>query len=978
MFEPNSASRVFAVPLGADFPVELVNGFLRRAEGMAPHDIARTEIFLSTRRMERRVRSLFEQGEPCLLPRLRLITDLAVSPGLSDLPQPDLALAQRLELRQLVKKLLAAKPDLAPQSSAFDLADSLATLMEEMHGEGVSPAAFSLIDPDSHSEHWRRSLSFLQLIESFFDSSRRPSVEARQRSVVDALIQNWETHPPQHPIIIAGSTGSRGTTARLMRAVSRLPQGAVILPGVDTEMPRSVTEVLATAGAAEEHPQYRLAQFADSVGKALDQLDLWSAEPPLVEDRVKLVALALRPAPVTDAWLAEGPALKNLDQAVAGLTLIEAESEREEALAIALSLRKALADGVSAALITPDRNLSRRVSAAMQAWRIEPDDSGGVPLQHTPAGRLVKQCADLLGKSPKPEELLALLKHPMVQQANRGEHLLQTRRCELSLLRGGPRDITPERLRDWAAEQTKQPADPAWVDWLDNALGAVASAQADSLENWVDRHIDCVERLAGDSGASDDEVLWQTKDGAEVLRVLARLREVSHAAGAVTRDDYLQILGASLAQEEFRDPLAPHPDVMIWGTLEARVQGADLVILAGLNEGVWPETPSPDPWLNRAMRAEMGLFLPERQIGLSAHDFQQGILAPKVILTRTKRDAEAETVASRWLNRLVNLMSGLPETGKPALQDMRNRGREILELVHDYSTPAVPIAPADRPSPCPPAAARPAVLYVTGIERLIRDPYAIYARYILNLRPLDPLVAEPSATLRGQVFHSVLERFVKEIATEKTMPDLNRLLAIADKILEQDVTWDATRAAWRAKFAKMADWFLQSEERRLSRARPALFEDTGSHAIDQLGFTLKGRADRIDISPDGAAYIYDYKTGELPTKKQLDYFNKQVPLLAAIAAFGGFQKLGKPTIAGAGFIGLGASPKEAVTPYSDDEIAEIWADLESLIEAYQKPDKGYSARRAVFESRWDQDYDHLARYGEWDETDWPTHTEVGQ
>lgn len=975
MFKPRQKPRIFAVPLGADFPVELVKGFHNRTADMPPHEQARADILLSTRRMERRVRTLFEDRGPALIPSLRLITDLAHTPGLSDLPQPESPLVQRLELRQLVNALLDAEPDLAPKSSAFDLADSLASLMEEMHGEGVSPEAFNEIDVKDHSEHWRRSLRFLKIIEEFFDATRRPSVEARQRSVVDALISRWELDPPQHPIIIAGSTGSRGTTARLMRAVSNLPQGAVILPGFDRQTPSDVTRVMTSEDGSEEHPQYRLAQFVASTGLDVSEVLDWSDTAAESVDRTRLVSLAFRPAPVTDAWLQEGPKLTELDRATSGVSLVEADGEQEEAQVIALALRRALDQQKSVALITPDRRLARRVAAALQVWKIEPDDSGGVPLQHTPVGRLLRQTAELLGRLPSPEALIGLLKHPLVSLEERGNHLLQTRDCELDLLRDGPREVTPDLLRAWAAKSNRTSPDAAWLDWLCQTLTDLSQTSASTLQDWVDCHIGRIERLCAGAVAGDMTALWTSTDGEAALAVLADLRAASDAAGQIGFRDYLQILNTALAGAEVRNPIAPHPDVMIWGTLEARVQGADVVVLSGLNEGTWPETPSPDPWLNRAMRAQIGLFSPERQIGLSAHDFQQGIMAPEVILTRSRRDTEAESVPSRWLNRLTSLLRGLPETGVPALEQMTGRGQDLLRTARAFSTPPATVPAATRPAPIPPVETRPTSLYVTRIETLIRDPYAIYARHILGLRPLDPLVPEPSAALRGSIYHAILERFVKD--TAKGDPDLPTLLRIADEVLDTQVSWTAVRALWKARFRKVADWIIETEHLRRLRGQPTLFEEDGAADLPHIQFTLKGRADRVDVGHGGDVHIYDYKTGQLPTKKQLEFFNKQIPLLAAIAAKGGFSELGERDIAGAGFIGLGAAPKEVCAPYPADVIAEIWADLGKLIAAYRDPDKGYAARRAVFESRWDQDYDHLARFGEWDETDWPNAQKVG-
>ncbi len=965
MFEPSDTPRFFTVPLGADFPQALVTGLRSRLDAHPPEATAQVEIFVNTRRMERRLHALLTENSTALLPKIRLITDLAASPGLSTLPQPIAPLKRRLELRQLVKQLLTAQPDLAPLHTALDHADTLADLIAEMHGEGVSLETVLDQDLAEHADHWQQAVKFLEIIAPFFDDSTRPSPEARQRAVVEALIARWRTDPPSHPILIAGSTGSRGTTALLMQAVARLPQGAVILPGFDPHMPPEAWDVLASEDA-QDHPQFRLHKLLRDAGLDPNDTEDWETLP-VNTPRARLVSLALRPAPITDAWLEEGPDLPNLQQATDQLSLLEAETPREEALAIAVRLRAALNEGKRAAVITPDRTLTRRITAALDQWHLIPDDSAGTPLQQSPAGRLARQTAELLGTSPDPAQLLTLLKHPQVRFGERGPHLKHTRDLELNFLRGGPAKITSATLRRWAENTRSKLPDPDWFKTLRTWLDANANTTATTLNDWITQHRTLLGMLTGAD--------WSGDDVTATLTCLEDIADASPQAGFVTAADYAQILSDMLSRGEIRNALAPHPDLMIWGTLEARVQGADLVILAGLNEGIWPEAPAPDPWLNRKMRARAGLFLPERLIGLSAHDFQQGLMAPEVLLTRAKRDAEAETVPSRWLNRLTSLLDGLPETGRPALKQMRVRG----QLWHAHALALEHVAQSDpepRPAPCPPVPARPKELYVTRIEWLIRDPYAIYARHILGLAPLDPLTTEPTAAHRGIALHKVMERFVKATADNPSVSATD-LIATAEQVLSETVDFPAIRALWLSRFRPAAEWFAAWETTQRITASPRFFEETGARSIPTLDFTLKGRADRIDIGPGGAS-VYDYKTGSAPTKKQEDHFNKQLPLLAAIAAEGGFDKLGKTAIDQAGFLLIGSAPHAAIRDYTPDDLARVWDDLTTLLSAYQDPDKGYPARRAVEENRWEQPYDHLARYGEWDTTQEPRRTKVGQ
>ncbi|MBK1636153.1 double-strand break repair protein AddB [Rhodovulum adriaticum] len=976
------APKLFGLPPGVDFPRALLDGLAAHMEDAPPEAMARVELWVNTQRMRRRLHELLAEGSPRLWPRIRLITDLARHPVLADLPPPVPPLRRRLELAQLVAALLDRAPDLAPRSALFDLADSLAALMDEMQAEGVAPQTLHDLDVGNLSAHWARARAFVTLVEEYLgpEMDQNPGAGARQRIAVQRLAAQWRSDPPDHPVIVAGSTGSRGATALFMAAVARLPQGAVVLPGFDFDMPAPVWAGLNDALAAEDHPQYRFRRIMDMLDSGPDAVRPWPAAPaPPSRERNRLVSLALRPAPVTDQWLQEGPALPPLAPATQDLTLVEAPSPRAEASAIALILREAVETGTRAALITPDRMLTRQVTAALDRWGIRPDDSAGLPLPLSPPGRLLRQVAALFGQPLTVGALLALLKHPLAASGGgaRGPHLLWTRELELHLRRHGPAFPDGAALRDWAGGGP-QDGRADWADWLADTLDGLDRAGTVPLTAHVARHLSLTERLAAGPGGADTGALWTGTAGEQARAACDALMAEAAAGGEMSPADYADLLHSVLQDGEVRDAIAPHPDVMIWGTLEARVQGADLVILAGLNEGSWPAMPAPDPWLNRQMRAQAGLLLPERQIGLAAHDFQQAIAAPRVVLTRAIRDAEAQTVPARWLNRLTNLMAGLPGPGGPdALQAMRDRGQRWLDMAAALDRPdrAVPRAP--RPAPCPPVADRPGGLSVTGVERLIRDPYAVYARYILRLRPLDPLEQEADAPLRGTILHKVLEAFLDQPIEPDPAQAQARLMALTDAVLQDHAPWPAARVLWRARMARAAPDFIAGEIARQAQARCLARERDGRVTLPD-GFTLSAQADRIDQRGDGGLVVYDYKTGTPPTLKTMELFDKQLLLEACIAERGGFQDIAAAPVDHVAYIGLGNPPKTVMNPLENDLTTQTWDDLVRLVARYGDREQGYTARARVQRREDVTDYDLLSRHGEWDETDAPEPQEVGE
>ncbi|NVK15820.1 MAG: double-strand break repair protein AddB [Rhodobacteraceae bacterium] len=965
MFEPSAKPRVFAVPCGVDFPRALVEGLRERARNLPPEALARAELIVNTSRMARRIRSLFDNGPAMLLPRMLMLTDLAQRAALDGLPPALPPLRRRLELSQLIAKLLDTQPDLASRASLYDLSDSLAALIDEMQGEGVSTDAIRDLDVSDMSGHWARAQAFIGIADEFTGLHEGAmDAQARQRQVVLNLIGKWQENPPSHPVILAGSTGSRGTTLMLMQAIARLPQGAVVLPGFDFDQPDHVWGSLDDPMISEDHPQYRFHKLMKDLELAPRDVRPWTDTPPVSPERNRLVSLALRPAPVTDAWMSEGPKLTGLDSATENVLLVEAPSPRAEALAIALRLRQAAEDGQTAALITPDRMLTRQVSAALDRWDILPDDSAGQPLQLSPPGRFLRHVAWLFCKPLACDSLLTLLKHPLTHDgADRGNHLRQTRELELSLRRNGP--PFPDTAA-FAAFGKGRELTPGWTGWLSACFADQEIAGTLPLTDWVERLRDLAERIAAGSQTDGAGTLWDKKAGQAALACIENLETEAPYGGEMTARDFADLLGALLSQGEVRDRDAPYGSIMIWGTLEARVQGADLVILGGLNEGSWPEAASPDPWLNRQLRNQAGLLLPERRIGLSAHDFQQAIAAPELWLTRAERSEEADTVPSRWLNRLTNLLSGLPDQGgQDALMAMRARGQQWLGWADSLEEPT-PIPQMPRPSPRPPVAARPRRLTITEIPRLIRDPYAIYAKHVLRLKPLNPLVQEPDALLRGIVVHEVFEHFVKEAQADPSLLTAGQLIEKTRELLETHVPWPVARILWHSRIRKIAGDFVQAEQERQARAKPVAFEAKGSARLDPLDFTIACRADRIDMDERGFLHLYDYKTGAPPSEAQQKKFEKQLLIEAAMAEEGAFDDLGPAEVARALFIGLGSSMKEVRAPLEEEPPAKVWDELRTLIGAYFEPEQGYSSRRMVHRDDIAGDYDHLARYGEWD------------
>ena len=961
-------ARVFTIPPGVPFLSALAAG-IRRQIGDDPLVLARATVLLPNRRAVRALGEAFlaaGDGKALLLPRLAAVGDVdedeLVLTGSAasldaELPPAIDPLARSLLLARLVE----ARGDLTPSpAAALKLAEALAELLDAVQIEEIAFDAFANLVPEEYARHWGQTLAFLEILREawprILEDRGQMDPQARRVKLVRALAAHWQAKPPG-PIWAAGSTGSVPATAHLLSVVARLPEGAVVLPGLDTTADAATWEAI---GADPAHPQYGLNQLLRRMEVLREDVQAWPDAAPT--PRATLIATALLPASRTAQWRTR-PVFD--DAAFAGLTRIEAPDGESEAGAVALLLRETLEmPGRTAALVTADRNLARRVAAKLGRWGIEIDDTAGRPLARTPPAALLRLTAAALHADLAPVALMALLKHPLVSLGRtRVAHLADIRRLEKSALRGARPAPGLIGLRAHVAGQGFDEL----LARLEAALAPVGAASGD-LAGLFDFHVRAAEALSRDENA--EPAIWRGEAGEALARFVgdtraaADVRVASDTPWLLEPARFADLLDALLDGATFRPAHGGHPRLAIRGTIEARLVGADRVILGGLVEGVWPADTPEDPWLSRPMRAAVGLSPPERQVGLAAHDFAQALAGPEVILTRARKRDGAPVLPSRWLQRLEALAGGDPHWQKTA----SNAASAWARTLAGSGEKGYPLA---KPKPMPPTEARPRRLAVTRIETWIRDPYAIYARYCLGLKPLDPLDADLDAMERGNLFHLALERFSLAFPRDLPPDATDRLVAIGAEIFAPVLPRPAVRAFWWPRFNEVAAWFVADERvRRAAGAYPCVVESEGMIEFD--GFTLTAKADRIDRDASGELLILDYKTGRPPSAKQVRTgFSPQLPLTAAIAARGGFAGVAAAAAAELAYIRLGSpkSPGERRVVARGAEAPALaesqFEALRALVRAYASPTQPYLARPRPQFVKHEGDYDHLSRWREW-------------
>ncbi len=901
------APALFTIPAHRAFSDALAAGLLAqhgRADGGLA--LARGIVLLPNNRAMRAVRDAFVRasGNGLLLPRLVPVGDIdldetlgsALAPiGADSAIPPAIAPAQRLMiLTRLVRDRRAQAGDRLEIGEAWRLATALAQAFDQLTVERKALHHLKALQPDDLSGHWQSAFGeFEALAEQW---QRELAVRGvidmaeRRNRLLDHVARLWTQSPPDRFVVAAGIVTNAPAVAGLLKTVAGLPQGMVVLPDLDLNLTAEQWDAIGPVTppepgkdlpppAQESHPQFALKLLLERMDAHRDEVALWrwGSEHDARAMRGKAISNALLPPLLTHIW----PDVPTAQRSLRDVSAIEAANPAEEAQAIAIALREAIETPErTAALVTPDRDLATRVSAHLKRWGIDADDSAGRPLAQLPPGTLLIALAQAASERFAPVALLALLKHPLVMAGDaRLGWLEQVRALDL-LLRGPRPPAGLDGIAGLLAETGRRGATlranlrPWWPD-VASLLAPIEAAFTSEKPL-----TDLFAVLRETASALTNERVWSGHQGHEAARTLADA-EAAAVHGPLTADPsgFVGMLAQILSAVAVRPPQGGHPRIQILGLLEARLQQADLMILAGLNEGVWPGLPSPDPWLAPRIRRALGLPGLDYRIGLSAHDFANGLGAPHVILSRARRDRSAPTIASRFWLRLKAM------TGERWVAD-----RRLTLLASAIDRPAQPAPAYLPPAPSPPRASRPIEIAVTDVDRLRADPYAFYAAKILRLSSLDPVDADPGPAWRGTRAHDVLQRWMEEGSGDPA-----RLAALASEMIEGAVAHPLLKALWQPRLLAALDWVATEVAAQAVAGRAIAFGETWG-TIERRGVTLRGKPDRVDRLADGSIAVIDYKSGATASVNQVRAgYSLQLGLLGLIAREGGFAEIAKGT-----------------------------------------------------------------------------------
>ncbi|WP_407965524.1 double-strand break repair protein AddB [Bartonella sp. C271] len=890
----------------------------------------------------------------------------------------------------------------ATTADAVWLAQDLARLMDEVETEDVDWSRLKEIVPDMVAEWWQITLDFLTIVTQSWPQILK---ERQQCNPVEWRNQAFKIHAdilyrtqPHKTIIAAGVTSSIPTIANLLKVIACLPKGAVILPGLDLQMDETQWDALGALNkekttfdpshhiAAFSHPQYHLKKLLSLMKCQRIHVREIGQQSIIKTQRAALLSEALRPASTTDLWAKI--IRDDYENICADWSLIEAPNEREEALAISIALRNAIEDPKkTAALITNDRNLARRVAAELQRFGIEANDSGEIPLAQTLPSTLLRLLLENIFKPGDPIAFLSLLKHPLTTlEYNRNYLREMAENFELLVLRGNACRINlcecDQFFRTWKQTHSHNISNNCIPDLqkieeadflchlLVKAVEPLVSLIKQDRECTINEAAIATVEVFENFGRDADNSLahlYQNEAGKALITFFREL--VSDQSGLkFCLHEWPALFSALMATRSVSPSPGGHPRLFIWGTLESRLQTVNTVVIGSLNEGSWPIKTHNDAFLSRPMKITLTLEPPEQRIGLSAHDFQWAMGMDQVIMSRATRVNHTPSVPSRWLQRLETVV------GKQVWKQICTRGELLLHWAKMLDN-TNSITPAERPCPVPPLDIRPRHFSITEIETLRHDPYAIYAKKILRLKPLKALIHDPCSAERGTLYHTILAAFCTQIKNHNATDMLDILLTIGRKEFDKLNLPPDIEAVWWPNFENLAPFLIQWEQSLGPRERYAevIAQNT---LIGETGVTLSGRADRLDILPDKTVEIIDFKTSIPPSATQvINLFSPQLALETALLMQGAFIDF--KGLIPSNLLYIPLKRKGEIKPIAvinkktkDQENAislgkKAWKYLISLINYYQNPQQGYLSHAVPLKKSYEGDYDHLARLLEW-------------
>ena len=956
-----SSDKIYNIRYSIPFWDTLANIYLSK---YAPNnlELASVLFLVPNRRACKSLSDAFirQQGlKPAILPQIVSITEIDDDELFFDklelsneLENDNLSLISKEERLFIFTRLILSKPQdfgikQISLAQAFNLAKELANLIDIVCNNDLSFDKLQTLVPEKYATHWQETLELLKIITEYWPKilAEKNAIDITEKRKKQLLLQAdiWEKQNTNKTIVAAGITASFPAIVKILNVIKKLPNGAIYFAGIDYFADDNYWNAI-----DEANPQFELKELLSLLD--IKRCEIQNIGNTFNNNRELLISEIMRPAGLSDAWRHLKNSNFDITEAIDGIEIIETKSQRDEALAIAFKMREIIeTPEKTVALITYDRNLARRVSAELERFNVKVDDSAGIPLNLTSTGIFLRLIVEAAINIDSDVAINALVKCPFsLFGEDAGLFRKKAYKYETSL-RTVNKNIDDE--------------DNAFISGIKKELNEFSNLLKLPKINFYDAlttHIKVAEKISSSNISDGASLLWKGDEGKHTAKFLTSILNSSNVLGDISGKDYLSFFSELMSTDSLRSSHGSHPRLKILGPIEARLNSFDYIILGEMNEGIWPKADKADMWMSRPMKKDFGLSLPEKNVGILASDLCSFLGCKNVILTRADRIDGTPTKKSRWLLRFETVINAL---GYDISCLQKN---DWLDFINNIDIPSDFFA-IKAPAPCPPIEARPRKLSASAVDLLVSDPYSVFAKYILRLYPFDDLDTPLDQRDYGTLIHAIIEEFNNRYPSDLPDNALEKLLSLGKKHFDKMNIESELRTFWFPKFEKTAKWIIEQEKDYRRSVRKVNNEITGQVSFNAPNgpVTFTAKADRIDELKNNNINIIDYKTGKIPSKKQVFSGHAlQVVLEGLIARKGSFDNISSKELEQLLYWQLGAKSLD-INPEEDDIIDKTEDYLLKLISAFDFETTPYLSRPSPKYVPKNKDYEHLARVREW-------------
>ena len=862
--------------------------------------LAEVTILLPTKRAAKLIQDIFLenlQTSAILLPNIIPFQEIGeeelINPRKTKPSIPKIS--RRFLLTRLILKQMETSQSIPKLEIANNLAKELEYFVDDIQTHSIKLDSIDKIVPENLASHWQNTLEFLNIIRfnwpKILDEQNLSDPIERRNKLFEQLSLKWSTKAPKGLIIAAGTTATIPATRELMKVIKNLPNGVLVLPGLDINLEERAWNCI-----DETHPQFSLKEFLKYINHDRCDINSWPYKEKTKSKMIReqFISETMRPKETTELWLQIKKQQQNISN---GISIIQAENNQNEAINVAVAMRHIeQKKNLSCALITHDKQLAKNVSYLLKNWDINIENSYGVSLSETKQGIFLQLVAEVSLNNFSSISLLSLLKHQLLGCGIEKIELIKNiHEIEINHIRG-KRYLTGinELYERISSDLNSSKEIINWLKYFKNTISDFSLLKLNKkvpFSKLLRAHINCCEKLAKTPDANGLQKMWTGEDGESCSNFLKMLINNSEGMGDINCSSYQKFFSELLNEESFVGNNTSHSKLKILSPIEARLTYHDIVILGGLNEGVWPEELKTGPWLNLEMRNSLGLPKLDNKIGQSASDLCHGLGAKEVLLTRSIKENRNPSIASRWWYRIENIINISNDSKKENIIDPRN----IQNWSKNLFIPDKKIS-CSPPEPNIPERNKPRSFSITNAGILLRNPYEFYVKNILKLVPLERIEPEDEKTTYGIILHKILEVFLTHsfAINNSYEQNYNNFLNTSEKIITQYAISKVQKKLWFTRIKSIGEKFINHITSDSIKIDKYLIEIKGQYKFEtKVGsFSIIGKADRIDLFNKNEIRIIDYKTGKVPDKWKINNgFEPQMILLALIASHDGFERI---------------------------------------------------------------------------------------